>query len=270
MEDTMKQIRLQGIVIRLLIMSAFIAAALPAAARTDEPTAAQETLYERQPAPAAKQVTVGVLIFPGFEMLDAYGPMEMWGTLKHAPAKVWGGEEKRVGVRLVTIAAKRGEIPSNQGPKTVADFSYDNAPPLDFLVVPGGLGVFPLLKDQATMKWLRAQAGKAGIVMSVCNGASLLAAAGILDDRPATTNKMAFRPSTAPGPKVKWVKKARWVDDGTVVTSSGVSAGMDMSLAVISRLYGKDIAAWLERVTEYDAHRDPSWDPFAAKAGLVE
>jgi len=266
----MKQMRLRGIAIRLVVILAFIAAALPAAARMDKLPTTQEPLFDLQPSPAARRITVGVLIFPGFEMLDAYGPMEMWGNLKHAPAKVWGGEEKRVSVRLVTIAAKQGEVPSNQGPKTMADFSYDNAPPLDFLVVPGGLGVFPLLQDPATMNWLRAQAGKAQIVMSVCNGASLLAAAGILDDRPATSNKMFWHHVTEPGPKVKWVKKARWVDDGTVVTSSGVSAGMDMSLAVISRLYGKDIAAWLERVAEYDAHRDPSWDPFAAKAGLVE
>lgn len=266
----MNQIDMRGIVLRLLIMLALLATALPTAAQTDKLQTVDESLFEMQPAPAAKQKTVGVLIFPGFEMLDAYGPMEMWGNLKHAPAKLWGGEEKRVGVRVVTIAAKRGEIPSNQGPKTVADFGYDNAPPLDFLVVPGGIGVFPLLKDPATLNWLRSQAGKTEIVMSVCNGASLLAAAGILDGRPATTNKMFFQLSTEPGPKVKWVKKARWVDDGAIVTASGISAGMDMSLAVISRLYGKDIAAWLERLTEYDAHRDPSWDPFAVKAGLVE
>jgi len=266
----MERIDIRGSIQRLLIIAVVIATVLPAAAQTNKPSAAQESLYDLQPAAAAKQITVGVLIFPGFEMLDAYGPMEMWGNLKHAPDKVWGGKEKRLGVRLVTIAAKQGEIPSNQGPKTVADFGYDNAPSLDFLVVPGGLGVFPLLKDPATLSWLRTQTGKAEIVMSVCNGASLLAAAGILDDRPATTNKMFWHQVTEPGPKVKWVKKARWVDDGTIVTASGVSAGIDMSLAVISRLYGKDIAAWLERVAEYDAHRDPSWDPFAAKAGLVE
>jgi transcriptional regulator GlxA family with amidase domain len=279
----MIQIHLRTLALRLLIMSLFMATSLPVTAqttqtdketaqtiKTDKQPAAQELLVDLRPTEAATQKTVGVLIFPGFEMIDAYGPMEMWGNLKHAPAKVWGGEEKRVSVRLVTIAAKAGAIPSNQGPKTVADFNYDNAPPLDFLVVPGGLGVFALLKDPPTLNWLRERAGKAEIVMSVCNGASLLAAAGILDERPATTNKMFWYQATAPGPKVKWVKKARWVDDGAVVTSSGVSAGMDMSLAVISRLYGKEIAAWLERLTEYDPHRDPSWDPFAAKAGLAE
>ena len=230
---------------------------------------ARELKAQTAPPKVQKKV-LGVFIFPGFEMLDAYGPMEMWGNLSHIPAVIWGGEEKRVEVEVVTIAAARGEVASYQGPKSVADYGFDDAPPLDYLLVPGGMGVFPLLKDQATLTWLRAKAKQTPLVMSVCNGASFLAAAGILDDRPATTNKMFWKPSTAPGPKVKWVKKARWVDDGNLVTSSGISAGIDMSLAVIGRLYGQRVADWLALLTEYDVHRDPSWDPFAVKAGLVK
>lgn len=252
-----------------LVVTAFLTT-LPVLAQAAAPQTETETLYEARPAPGAQQVTVGVLLFPGFEMLDAYGPMEMWGSLKHAPARFWGGADKRVAARLVTIAVRPGPVASNQGPSTVAEYGYNDSPKLDFLLVPGGIGAVPLVSDTATLNWLRAQSGTAQIIMSVCNGASLLAAAGILDGRPATTNKMAFKSSTAPGPKVKWVKSARWVDDGAVVSSSGVSAGMDMTLAVISRLYGKDIGDWLERITEYDAHRDPSWDPFAVKAGLVD
>jgi transcriptional regulator GlxA family with amidase domain len=213
---------------------------------------------------------LGVLLFPGFELLDAYGPLELWGNLRLAPAALWGPAGRRIDLEIVTIAPRRGPVASTQGPKTVADFGYDDAPPLDFLLVPGGRGVLPLLEDQETLRWLRARAGRAQLVMSVCNGASLLAAAGILDGRPATTNKMLWKLATAPGPKVKWVKKARWVDDGQVVTSSGVSAGMDMSLAVIRRLWGQELADWLERVVEYDAHRDPAWDPFAVEAGLAD
>lgn len=265
----MKRLVLQRLALRLALVSMLFAAVVPVSAQAQSPKPAEEAMYEVRPAPAASQVTVGVLLFPGFEMLDAYGPMEMWGSLKHAPARFWGGENKRVGVRLVTIAAVRGEIPSNQGPKTVAEYGYADAPKLDYLLVPGGIGAVPLVRDAATLDWLRAQAGTAKVVMSVCNGASLLAAAGILDGRPATTNKMAFASSTAPGPKVNWVKQARWVDDGTVVSSSGVSAGMDMTLAVIARLYGQPLSEWLAQITEYDAHRDPSWDPFAVKAGLV-
>jgi transcriptional regulator GlxA family with amidase domain len=201
--------------------------------------------------------TLGVLLFPGFELLDAYGPMELWGNLRNK-------------VKIVTIATNRGEIASTQGPKTIADYGYNDAPHLDLILVPGGMGILQFLKDTATLEWLRERAGKAEIVMSVCNGASLLAAAGILDGRTATTNKMLWKMATEPGPKVRWVKKARWVDDGTIVTASGVSAGMDMSLAVITRLYGKEVAEWLARLTEYEPHSDPDWDPFAKKAGLVE
>ncbi len=199
---------------------------------------------------AGDKRTLGVLLFPGFELLDAYGPMEFWGNLKDR-------------VRLVTISARGGTVASNQGPETVADYGYDDAPPLDLLLVPGGMGILELLKDRATLEWLRVGANDAEIVMSVCNGASLLAAAGILDGRSATTNKMFWKMATEPGPKVKWVGKARWVDDGNIVTSSGVSAGMDMTLAVIGRLYGNVVAEWLERLTEYEPHRDPAWDPFA-------
>lgn len=265
----MKRIAMQRLALRLALVSLLLASALSVPAQAQSLKPAEEAMYEIHPAQTATQVTVGVLLFPGFEMLDAYGPMEMWGSLKHAPARFWGGAEKRVGVRLVTIAATRGEIPSNQGPKTVAEYGYADAPKLDYLLVPGGIGAVPLVRDAATLDWLRAQAGTAKVVMSVCNGASLLAAAGILDGRPATTNKMAFASSTAPGPKVHWVKQARWVDDGTVVSSSGVSAGMDMTLAVIARLYGQPLSEWLAQITEYDVHRDPSWDPFAVKAGLV-
>jgi transcriptional regulator GlxA family with amidase domain len=201
--------------------------------------------------------TLGVLLFPGFELLDAYGPMELWGNLRNK-------------VQIVTIATNRGEIASSQGPKTMADYGYNDAPHLDLILVPGGMGILQFLKDTATLEWLRERAGKAEIVMSVCNGASLLAAAGILDGHSATTNKMLWKMATESGPKVKWIKKARWVDDGTIVTSSGVSAGMDMSLAVITRLYGKEVAEWLARLTEYEPHTDPDWDPFAKKAGLVE
>lgn len=265
----MKHITLRRLALHLALASTLLASAfsVPALAQPSQPK--EQAMYEVVPAKAPRQITVGVLIFPGFEMLDAYGPMEMWGSLKHAPARFWGGEDKRVGVRLVTIAAKRGEVASNQGPKTVADYGYGDAPGLDYLLVPGGIGAIPLVHDAATLDWLRAQTGKTKVIMSVCNGASLLAAAGILDGRPATTNKMAFAASTAPGPKVNWIKQARWVDDGTVVSSSGVSAGMDMTLAVIARLYGQPLSDWLEQITEYDAHRDPSWDPFAVKAGLV-
>ena len=245
-----------------LLMAFFIVLSiLPAAAQQEKTLTTQSVQKPSGKGTASavmnKKRILGVLLYPRFEVLDAYGPLELWGNLKDQ-------------VQVVTIAAKRGEIASSQGPRTIADYGYDDAPPIDLLLVPGGLGAIELLNDQTTLEWLRARAKKAELVMSVCNGASLLAAAGILDGRLATTNKMFWKMSTDPGPKVKWVKSARWVDAGSVVTSSGVSAGIDMSLAVIDRLYGKEVARWLERLTEYEPHRDPKWDPFAKQAGLID
>jgi len=220
--------------------------------------AAEEKLNPAEASPAKSQPvrTLGILLFPGFELLDAYGPLEMWGNLKGK-------------VKVVTIAREKGEVTSSQGPKTVAEFGFKDSPPLDLLLVPGGFGLLNILNDTETWEWLRKFSAKTEITMSVCNGASLLASAGLLDGRRATTNKAFWSRATEPWAKVKWVKRARWVDDGTVVTSSGVSAGIDMTLHVVERLFGKEAAERLANGTEYQWHRDEAWDPYAELNGLV-
>jgi transcriptional regulator GlxA family with amidase domain len=105
--------------------------------------------------------------------------------------------------------------------------------------------------------------------MTVCTGTAILAKAGVLDGRKATTNKMLFEWVSAQGPKVEWIKAARWVEDGKFVTSSGVSAGMDMALAVIAQLTSKQVSETLAVATEYEWHQDASWDPFAKIHGLA-
>ena len=199
--------------------------------------------------------TLGVLLFPGFEMLDACGPMEVWGNLnKH--------------ITLITIAKNAGPVNSAQGVELIAQKSFAEAPKLDLLLVPGGFGAVKAFKDAETIAWLKERSAQAEITMSVCNGASILAAAGLLDGRPATTNKAYWKMATRPGLKVKWVPEARWVDDGNIVTSSGVSAGIDMTLHVVSRLLGLPAAERMADEIEHEWHRDPSWDPFAKKHGL--
>jgi transcriptional regulator GlxA family with amidase domain len=124
--------------------------------------------------------------------------------------------------------------------------------------------------DEALLlDWLRLRSAEARVVTSVCTGASLLARAGLLDGRRATTNKLSFAWVTTQGPNVRWVKEARWVEDGNVFTSSGVSAGIDMTLAVIAKLEGKDEAERIAVRMEYEWHRDEGWDPFAKIHGLV-
>jgi transcriptional regulator GlxA family with amidase domain len=145
----------------------------------------------------------------------------------------------------------------------VADHSFDDCPDLDLVLVPGGFGTLAQLKNPRLVEWLQKRAERAEIVMSVCSGSALLARAGLLDGRRATSNKRYFSFAVAQGPKVQWVKEARWVDDGNRVTSSGVSAGIDMALHVVARLYGTDAAEKIANGTEYQWHRDPAKDPFA-------
>ena len=92
---------------------------------------------------------------------------------------------------------------------------------------------------------------------------------GVLDGCEATTNKLDFKQTVPLGPNVKWIPKARWVEDGKFFTSSGVSAGIDMTLAAIDHLFGNEVAKELAEGTEYEWHNDPNWDPFAESAGLV-
>jgi transcriptional regulator GlxA family with amidase domain len=194
--------------------------------------------------------TLGILLYPRFELLDVYGPAEIFGNL--------AGK-----MRVVMVAQKAGPVASAQGPKVIADFGFDDCPELDLVMVPGGFGTIAELKNTAMLDWLRARAEKAEIVMSVCSGSAILAKAGLLDGRRATSNKRYFQFAVDAGPQVNWVRKARWVDDGDRVTSSGVSAGIDMALHVVERLYGTQMAEGVASGTEYQWHRDADNDPFA-------
>jgi putative intracellular protease/amidase len=200
---------------------------------------------------AASPRTLGAIFYPGFELLDVYGPLEMFGTL--GPGRV----------RIVTVAEKAGPVASAQGPETVATHGYDDCPKLDLLVLPGGIGTLSELGNAATLEFLRARAKTAEVTMSICSGSAILAKAGLLDGRRATSNKMFFELATSQSDKVDWVSAARWVEDGPFVTSSGVSAGTDMALAVIAKLWSADVARLVADMTEYEWQTDAARDPFA-------
>lgn len=131
------------------------------------------------------------------------------------------------------------------------------------LLVPGGPGTRQLVGDPIFLGWLCTQAATSQVLTSVCTGAALLAAARLLDGCRATTNKRAFQWVRSVGPQVFWVERARWVHDRDRWTSSGVSAGMDMTLALIADLLDPAAAEESAAHAEYEWHRDPSWDPFA-------
>jgi putative intracellular protease/amidase len=190
------------------------------------------------------------VLYEGFELLDLYGPLEMFGSL--GPP-----------LQIVTVAEKSGAVAAAQGPKALADFDFAGAPHLDLILLPGGIGTLRELENPRLLDFLRTRAGRAEVTMSVCSGSAILARAGLLDGRRATSNKQFFSLATAQSDAVHWVSEARWVEDGPFATSSGVSAGIDMALAVIARLHGRETAERIAAFTEYEWHTDPSSDPFA-------
>lgn len=194
--------------------------------------------------------TLGALLFPDFELLDLYGPLEFFGNMAGL-------------IEVVTMAPVAGPVRSAQGVDGFAVHTLDLAPRVDILLVPGGIGTRTLAEDAAFLAKLRALGDAAQYVCSVCTGAGLLSASGLLDGRRATNNKMVFAWAASYGKDITWVKEARWVEDGKFFSASGVSAGMDMALALIEKLYGRDLATNLAVAAEYERHEDSTWDPFS-------
>lgn len=194
--------------------------------------------------------TVGAILYNQFELLDLYGPLEMFGAMP--------GDFK-----IITVSDEAGPVASTPGPRSVADYSYADCPPVDLILLPGGFGTVAELKNENLLHFLRERSRSAKFTMSVCSGSAILARAGLLDGRRATSNKQLFKLATAQSDKVEWVEHARWVEDGPFITASGVSAGTDMALAVIAHLRGTEHAQQIADFTEYQWHQDATDDPFA-------
>jgi transcriptional regulator GlxA family with amidase domain len=189
-----------------------------------------------------------IILFDGFETLDALGPAEIIGRV---PDKAY---------RLRFYSHAGGLITSTQGVcvDTRPFSEMDVAAPV---LIPGGIGVNTLVVDEEFIAALTRIVSVARYVMTVCTGTALLAATGLLDGRSATTNKARFDWVAEQNPRVNWQRRARWVVDGTIYTSSGVTAGMDMALGFIADTRTEELARRVATIIEYvwndDSHNDP-------------
>ncbi len=202
---------------------------------------------------------VAVVLFEGFTVLDVYGPVQAFASCR-VPSE--DGGFRRL-FELCSMAEKAGRVNSGEGPPSYAEYSFDHAPDCDILLIPGGFGTRAMVNDTSFLDHLSAASRRATVTATVCTGSALLARTGLLDGRPATSNKIAWDWVVQQRPQVQWRRQARWVDDGTIITSSGVSAGIDMTLSLISRLLGHDMALTSARNMEYRWHEEASDDPFA-------
>ncbi len=199
--------------------------------------------------PESNHKTIGIILYEGFEVLDVYGPAEMWANVPEFD--------------VLMIAEEAGPVMSAQGIATIADYSFSNAPALDIVMVPGGIGTRTELLNENFLSYLQRVHAVSEYTTSVCTGSALLAKAGILDGLSATSNKRAFYLAEEQSSKVDWVVDARWVESGKVLTSSGVSAGIDMALGLVAKTHGIEGARMLASSLEYVLHEDATDDPFA-------
>jgi putative intracellular protease/amidase len=202
------------------------------------------------PESTAASLRIVGLVYEGFELLDFFGPLEMFGLL--------GAD-----ARITVIADKAGSVRSSGGPSAVADVAMAEAPACDVLLIPGGIGNRRLLTEPAYLAEIRRLSEAAPLVFTVCTGSLLLAKTGLLDGRRATTNKRVFSQAAGYAPSVNWIARARWVEDGKYVTSSGISAGIDASLAVIAKLRNRETTLEIAKRAEYTWQEDADCDPFA-------
>ncbi len=190
------------------------------------------------------QRNVAILIFDEVEVLDFAGPFEVF-----AVARLSDGTPP---FNVYTVAEKPEPVLARNGLSVNPAYTLDNCPPPDILLVPGGRGTRAVMHNPALLNWIRQHAAPAEQVLSVCTGALVLGSAGLLDGLAATTYHTSFDELRAAAPNTELRPGERWVDNGKVVTSAGVSAGIDMALHVVGKLLGAEQADATARYMEYE------------------
>jgi putative intracellular protease/amidase/YHS domain-containing protein len=213
------------------------------------PTCKTEFLQRRGQTPAPAE-SVAILLFDGVQIIDYTGPYEVFG---------------QAGLRVFTVAASTAPITTSMGMKVTPDYALAQAPAAEVLVIPGG-GIDRALNNPEIIAWIRERAAPARHVLSVCNGALILAKTGLLDGLAATTFYDLIPALREAAPKTRVVTDQRYVDNGKIITTAGLSSGIDGSLHVIERLQGKGPAQQVALNMEYDWRPDSGF----ARASLAD
>lgn len=188
---------------------------------------------------------VAILIFDDAEVLDFCGPFEVFSSTRQRDT----GE---LLFHVYTVAEKAGPVRARNGLSVNPAYTFADCPHPDLLLVPGGRGTRREIHNETLVGWVKEQAGHVELLLSVCTGALILAKAGLLEGLAATTHFQAFDELAALAPRTTLCPDKRYVDNGQIVLSAGVSAGIDMSLYVVARLLGEEQASATARHMQYD------------------
>jgi transcriptional regulator GlxA family with amidase domain len=204
-----------------------------------------------QPAPSVENMvrTVGIFLFEDVEALDFAGPYEVFTTASRVAHRL--SPSTSAPFAVITVAQSTAPVRARAGMAVIPDYDIHTHPPIDVLIIPGGVVTRELAKPQV-IDWIAAQSGNARLTASVCTGAFLLAAAGLLESCSVTTHWEDIADLRAMFPRLTVREGQRWVDAGNIVTSAGISAGIDMSLHLVERLANRRLALDTARQMEFD------------------
>jgi putative intracellular protease/amidase len=246
----------------LLVLIVTVLSTTPVLAQGDKKAAeegdkvAPKSQPQQKPQEKSAPRNLAILIFEGVQIIDYTGPYETFGHTYSNDGPAFN---------IYTVSEKIGAITTAMGMSVNPKYSFENAPEPDVLVVPGGT-VKGQLENQNVIRWIQNKSNNAEIVMSVCNGAFILAKAGLLDGLEATTTAGLIPSFRQAAPKTKVVDDQRFVDNGKIITTAGLSSGIDGSLHVIEKLFGRGTAQMAALGMEYN------WDPESkfARAALAD
>ncbi len=187
---------------------------------------------------------IGIVLFPDVEELDVVGPWEVLAA--------WTRSFPEDGYAVSCLSRSGGLVECGKGLVLQAHHCFAESPKLDVLVYPGGQGTRPQLQDRNQLDWVRRQRAIVPLMTSVCTGSLVFAAAGLLSHRPATTHWASLDRLAELDPTITVRADERFVDDGNIITSAGVSAGIDMALHLVARLAGPERARQVRRYIQYD------------------
>jgi transcriptional regulator GlxA family with amidase domain len=193
------------------------------------------------------RLKTGILVFPDVEVLDFCGPFEVFSVTK------LDGTNRRAELSpfdVFLVAESPAAVKAAGGLRVLPDHAFETCPPLDILLVPGGWGTREQVNNPRVIDWIKSQAS-AKYVTSVCTGSFLLGEAGLLAGKRATTHWMSLDRMRQTFPDVTVEDGLHWVEDGTVFTSAGISAGIDLALTVVAKLFGEGIARDTAKYMEY-------------------
>nr|WP_321982089.1 DJ-1/PfpI family protein [uncultured Cohaesibacter sp.] len=190
---------------------------------------------------------IGILLYEGVEVLDFSGPFEVFTTARRVAEK----NSKTFAYAPLLIASTLQPVHARANYRVLPDHDFASHPALDVLLVPGGVHE-PLLDDDRLLGWVKAEATKVSLLTSVCTGAFILAEAGCCSGKTMTTHWEDIPDFLERYPSIECVRNVRWVEDGALISSAGISAGIDMALQMVARLGSEDLAKKTARQMDFD------------------